>query len=725
MAICYNCFHNITTEGKCPLCGYDPTETQRKYRVALQPRTLLFNRYIVGRVLGQGGFGITYVAFDSQSQSRVAIKEFFPTDFVSRDIGTKNVELLSRDHQADYEYGKQQFLNEAKTLIEFVGNEHIIGIRSYFEENGTAYFAMEYVEGVNLKQYMEQYGGPLPINEANKILLPIMEALQWVHSKGIIHRDIAPDNIMIRRDLKAKLIDFGAARYSTGEKSKSLDVLLKHGFAPYEQYSRRGRQGPFTDVYAMAGTYYYAITGKIPPDAIDRAEKDDLMLPSDLGITIKPEIEAVLKKALAVSSKERYQTMADFYSALLETMPSPYEPQEVKGRSEKKRESTTKHNEKTSTKNKNNTGMKQTNSRMIAIVITAAIVISVWVVTYLMGQKEPANNAGNTSLTVNNAANTENGTEHSAVTDNNDNSTQNETDNTSSTTDNKDNEGKVENPSTSVQETLSYYVSDAAGLLSSEQQQSLETAARAASEKHACGIYIITIDDFRDFGFSSVDACAEGFYNHYQMGLGNERNGILLLLSMNDRDYALKAYGGGAHEAFTDYGSYQISDSFIRYFRQNDWYGGFADYISNAEDFLTRAAAGNPVDVPLQLNTGVTSSDNITEIESSTVPLGNTIYLNNVGGNEYTIAPSGAKNGDKALRWYGEYDSYYDTASDCYVWYNSDADIWQYWYDGISSDYGDYGWMEHYDDGWFIEASYGNWIPIPSSYDLSHCWYIS
>ena len=159
----------------------------------------------------------------------------------------------------------------------------------------------------------------------------------------------------------------------------------------------------------------------------------------------------------------------------------------------------------------------------------------------------------------------------------------------------------------SATETLENYVSDAAGLLTDQQQQTLEAAARAASEKHACGIYVITIGDFRDFGFSSVDACAEAFYNHYQLGLGNERNGILLLLSMNDRDYALKAYGGGAHEAFTDYGSYRLSDSFIRYFRQNDWYGGFADYINNAEDFLTRAAAGNPVDVPQNQNTGLSS----------------------------------------------------------------------------------------------------------------------
>ncbi len=203
-------------------------------------------------------------------------------------------------------------------------SEHIVSIHGYFEENGTAYFAMEYLEGRNLKQYMEEYGGPLPVHEANRILLPVMEALDWVHSKGIVHRDISPDNIVIKKDGAAKLIDFGAARQSTGEKSKSLDVVLKHGFAPMEQYSRRGRQGPFTDVYAMAATYYYAITGKVPPDAVDRMSEDELIPPGALGVKIRKNTEQVLLKALAVNAPERYQRMSEVYSALLETMPLPF-----------------------------------------------------------------------------------------------------------------------------------------------------------------------------------------------------------------------------------------------------------------------------------------------------------------------------------------------------------------------------------------------------------------
>ena len=324
--ICYNCFHYAPEGRACPYCKYDPRENEGRYRIALKPGTILVNRYLIGRVLGQGGFGITYVALDNETKSRVAIKEYMPTEYASRDEGTVGLRLNDNSVQADFEYGKEQFLQEAKTLAAFVGNEHIIGIRDMFEANGTAYFAMEFAEGVNLKQYMEQRGGPLQVYEANRILLPIMEALQWVHSKGIVHRDIAPDNIMIRSDGKAKLIDFGAARYSTGEKSKSLDVILKHGFAPYEQYSRRGRQGPFTDVYALAATYYYAITGKVPPDAVDRMDEDTLLPPSAYGVRVRRETESVLLKALAVSSRNRYQTMAEFYMALLNSMPEPFDP---------------------------------------------------------------------------------------------------------------------------------------------------------------------------------------------------------------------------------------------------------------------------------------------------------------------------------------------------------------------------------------------------------------
>ena len=315
MALCYQCFREKGAETVCPFCGYDPTGSAKKHPMALRPESILNGRYILGRVLGQGGFGITYIAQDYQTKERVAVKEYFPTEFAGRTNGT-HVQIYSEEREAGFAYGKAQFLEEARTLAAVTGSENIVRIHSYFEENGTAYFTMDYVEGLPLDEYLKTRGARLKAAEAAALLLPLMGALDTVHRKGIVHRDIAPDNIIISPEGKARLIDFGAARYSTGEKSKSLDVILKHGFAPMEQYTRRGRQGPWTDVYAMAATYYFALTGKVPPDAIERIAEDTLEPPSALGSDLSAGEEQVLLKGLAVQAPERWQTMGEFRAAL-------------------------------------------------------------------------------------------------------------------------------------------------------------------------------------------------------------------------------------------------------------------------------------------------------------------------------------------------------------------------------------------------------------------------
>ena len=317
--VCYNCFREKRSYGPCPFCGYDPSGAEERYPLALKPGSILNGRYTVGRVIGQGGFGITYIAQDYQTKARVAIKEYLPTEFAGRDRGSSSVQIYSGERKENFEYGEAQFLEEAKTLAAFIGDEHIVRIYSYFEENNTAYFVMEFVDGYALDKYMAQKGGRLSVDEANRLLLPLMLSLDKVHAKGIVHRDIAPDNIIITKDGTAKLIDFGAARYSTGEKSKSLDVILKHGFAPREQYMRRGRQGPYTDVYALAATYYYAITGKVPPDAIERTEEDILFPPSSLGVKLSARTEDALFKALEITASNRYQSMGEFHAAMAAT----------------------------------------------------------------------------------------------------------------------------------------------------------------------------------------------------------------------------------------------------------------------------------------------------------------------------------------------------------------------------------------------------------------------
>ncbi len=313
---CYNCFREKQNNETCPFCGYVPENEKEKYPNALRPGSILNGKYIVGRVIGQGGFGITYIAKDYKTGERVAIKEYLPSEFAGRN--GNSVQAFSKDQKENFEYGKEQFLSEAKTLAAFNGDEHIVRIYSFFEENNTAYFAMEYVDGLALDKYMAQQGGRLTVAEANRFLLPLMESLNKVHAKGIVHRDIAPDNIIVTKDGSVKLIDFGAARYSTGEKSRSLDVILKHGFAPPEQYMRRGCQGPFTDVYALAATYYYAITGKLLPDSVERTFEDTIMLPHTLGVKISRKQEDALLKALEVNAADRYQNMGDFHREMVQ-----------------------------------------------------------------------------------------------------------------------------------------------------------------------------------------------------------------------------------------------------------------------------------------------------------------------------------------------------------------------------------------------------------------------
>lgn len=290
-----------------------------KYPLALPAGTILAGQYTIEKVLGQGGFGITYKARDYKTGREVAVKEFFPDTLAYREMTT--VISYPGERAESYEYGKEGFLQEAKTLAEFIGNENIVRIHSYFEENGTAYFVMDYIDGKSFDEYIKEKGGKISVEEAKSILIPIMDALGAVHSKGIVHRDVTPDNIYITADGTVKLLDFGAARYSLGDKSRSLDVILKHGFAPKEQYTRRGKQGPFTDIYSLAATFYFAITGRRPPDSVDRLDEDELIPPSNLGVSITDYQETAILQALSVQPAERFESMAVFKNVLLNEAP--------------------------------------------------------------------------------------------------------------------------------------------------------------------------------------------------------------------------------------------------------------------------------------------------------------------------------------------------------------------------------------------------------------------
>ena len=313
--LCYNCFQERETpEGPCPYCGFDLEDNARKFPTALPAGTVLNNRYIVGRVLGQGGFGITYLALDTQLNARVAIKEFMPSELATR-MGT-TVSVVADTKSQEFAYGAERFQEEARTLAKFIGHPNIAGVSSYFNENDTSYFVMDYIEGISFKSYIANQGGKVSVDEALNVMIPVLRALTAVHAEGFIHRDVTPDNIYISKDGNVKLLDFGSARYSIGDKSKSLDVVLKVGYAPKEQYIRRGRQGPYTDVYSCAACFYAALTGYLPPESLERMDHDDLVPVSQAGIDIPEWLDRAILRGLAVQPEDRFQTAAEFLDAI-------------------------------------------------------------------------------------------------------------------------------------------------------------------------------------------------------------------------------------------------------------------------------------------------------------------------------------------------------------------------------------------------------------------------
>lgn len=277
---------------------------------------LLKNRYEVLSVLGHGGFGLTYACVDRTLDLKVAVKEYYPDGFVSRDCRrSSTVTYSTTPESAEFvKKGLHRFIDEARVLAKFSGELGIVDVRDYFEENNTAYIVMEFLDGKDLKQLISEQGR-LSVEHAVKLLLPVMESLEKVHRHGLIHRDISPDNIrMVGK--RVKLLDFGAARDFSYEGNKTMTVLLKRGYAPIEQYGAVDNQGPWTDVYALCATLYLCITGRKPADALVRWENDPLQKPSQLGVSISPEVESVIMKGLSVSSKDRYQSMKELAEAL-------------------------------------------------------------------------------------------------------------------------------------------------------------------------------------------------------------------------------------------------------------------------------------------------------------------------------------------------------------------------------------------------------------------------
>lgn len=315
MKRCNNCLKLINEEYVfCPDCGYKEGNPS-KQPFQLYPGTTLLDRYLIGEVLGYGGFGITYKAWDSKLDNVVAIKEFYPSGMVNRIPGTKDVIMIDNQKLQTYYTFKEKFLNEARNMAKFNSESNIVSVYRFFEENNTAYIVMEYLQGVCLNDYLKSVNFKISLEYAVSITDEIAKALSKLHKKGIIHRDISPDNIFLCSDGKIKLIDFGAARFSY-DTNRKMTVILKHGFAPPEQYEWINKQGSWTDVYALGATLYFTLTGRKPDKSTDRDRNDTLIPPKDINPNIPEYISNTIMKAMSVDINFRFKNVDEFIAGL-------------------------------------------------------------------------------------------------------------------------------------------------------------------------------------------------------------------------------------------------------------------------------------------------------------------------------------------------------------------------------------------------------------------------
>lgn len=318
---CLGCMEYYGDEFEiCPHCGYiegSPAEEA----IHMAPGTILHDRYIIGKVLGFGGFGVTYIGWDGRLEQKVAIKEYLPSEFSTRMPGETTVTVFNGDKKEQFDDGLEKFVDEAKRLAKFKNESGIVKIFDSFSENETAYIIMEYLDGETLTERLAREH-TIPEDEAVEMLWPVMQSLQVVHNEGILHRDIAPDNIFLTTDGEVKLIDFGASRYATTSHSRSLTVIIKPGYSPEEQYRSRGDQGLHTDVYALSATLYKMITGKTPPDAMERRasieskKKEILIPPHKIVKNITLNRENAILNAMNVRIEDRTPDVQSFMEEL-------------------------------------------------------------------------------------------------------------------------------------------------------------------------------------------------------------------------------------------------------------------------------------------------------------------------------------------------------------------------------------------------------------------------
>lgn len=312
--LCFRCFcEKPIADRPCPKCGYKHTPGAASSNCLL-PGTLLHNRYIVGVALGVGGFGITYKCLDTEIGGICAIKEYFPANFAMRTNVTKYVSVAEQNLER-YNKIMKRFVEEAD-LVKSLQHRNIVTIHDSFFENNTAYYVMEYCDGIDLRKYTNNFTRKLKYDEGMNLLYQVMNGLEYIHSKGILHRDIAPDNIYVTKNNSVKILDFGAARNEMDQFSRELSVIIKVGYAPIEQYGGRGKQGPYTDIYALGATFYHLFTAKIPMESTQRVAEDTMEPFSRLRPDLPDNLKYCIEKSMELTTARRISNIAEMKNIL-------------------------------------------------------------------------------------------------------------------------------------------------------------------------------------------------------------------------------------------------------------------------------------------------------------------------------------------------------------------------------------------------------------------------
>ncbi len=316
MKVCYSCFNKYEDNlYVCPHCGQQHI-TEPVEPVHLTPGTVLYNRYLIGVAVGAGGFGIVYRAWDLKLESIVAVKEFYVNRLVTRAPGTRNL-IITQKAKTEFEYRKNRFLTEARTMAKFGSHRSIPNVFEFFEENNTAYIVMELLQGITLSEYIVDNGGIVDIEFAKMVATEVGNALKSLHEEGVIHCDVAPDNIFLcnGKEIKVKLMDLGAAKIEDST-SEVVDIILKPGYSPVEQYDNSKNLGPWTDIYSLGATLYMMLTGNKPDESTNRKIADTTPEPSQINSNIDENLSNAIMKALAIDIHMRFKKVDDFLLAI-------------------------------------------------------------------------------------------------------------------------------------------------------------------------------------------------------------------------------------------------------------------------------------------------------------------------------------------------------------------------------------------------------------------------